>query len=95
MFQQPNYSNRQKQNVLINAFVHSHDLLCLCKEPAYHCLQILAKNLAPSLNEKDKLQIQKCLGMDTTDKEGGEEDVPGLEDLEKLFAEDPTEEDTG
>lgn len=33
--------------------------------------------------------------MDTTDKEGGEEDVPGLEDLEKLFAEDPTEEDTG
>lgn len=95
MFHNPNYSTKQKERALINGFVHNHDLICICKNPAYHCLLTLSKQLGPELNQQEKQQIQQCLGTTTTDNADGVAEDHGLEDLEKLFAEDPTEEDTG
>lgn len=95
MFHTPNLSTKGKEKQLINAFVGSHDLLCNCNEPAFHCLQILTKNLAPELSKNNKDQLIQCLGTTTTAATaGGEEDL-GIEDLEKLFAEDGTDDDTG
>lgn len=77
-------SSTKKQ--LINTFVGNHDLVCLCKNPAYHSLYILAEQLGKELNPQDKQQIIKCLGETTTDAEG---DI-GIDtaDLEKLFGEE-------
>lgn len=95
MFLTPNLTTKAKQLQLVNGFVQQHDYLCCCKNPTFHCLQILTTQLAPELKESEKQQIQKCL---TTTKEtttaAGEEDL-GVEDLEKLFATDLTEDDTG
>lgn len=97
MFLSPTFTTKQKQLQLINGFVQQHDYLCICKKPAFHCLKILTEQLAPELSEPEKQQIKQCLGTTTTDTatDRGEEEDIGLEDLEKLFENDPTEDDTG
>lgn len=96
MFSQPKLSTKAKELQLTNSFVTSHDFVCNCKEPAKHCLNILIKQLAPELTDKEKLQIQQCLGTTTAAATTAGEDDLGLEDLEKLFElDDTSEEATG
>ncbi len=95
MFLTPNYSTKAKQRHLINGFVQQHDYLCHCKNPAFHCLQILTAELAPQLSEKEKLQIKECLTTTAAATTTTEEDDHGLEDLEKLFAIEDTEDNNG
>lgn len=91
MFLQPSYSTKQKENYLINACIHNHDLLCECKDPTYHLMQIFTKNIGKHLPEKQKYQLRQCLGDPTADTE---EDTAFGEDLETIFADDTTKEDT-
>lgn len=96
MFSTPKFSTKQKENYLINGFVTSHDYLCDCEKPAFHCLNILAKTLGPQLQQQDKQQIIKCLG--TTEENAvttQDADAIGIGDLEKLFTDDFTEDDDG
>ena len=97
MFQQPNYSTKQKENVIINGFIHQHDCFCTCNEPAFHCASILLKKLGPELSTQNKKQLQQCLGTttDTTAAEGGDVDNLDFGDLDKLFEEDVTEDNDG
>lgn len=96
MFQSPAYlTPKGKKNALINCFVGGHDLICSCKNPAYHCLEILASTLGPQLKEEEKNQIKQCLGTTETTTTGVEEDGLGFGDLEKLFDADFTEDNDG
>lgn len=95
MFHTPNLTTKGKEKQLVNAFVSCHDLSCNCNEPAFHSLLVLTKTLAPELSEKNKQQLIACLGSTTTAATATEEEDLGIEDLEKLFAEDGTEEETG
>lgn len=96
MFQAPYMTNKGKQTQLINSFVHSHDLLCSCIKPTFHCLQILAQQLAPELKPEEKQQIIQCLSTATTTTDAaGEDQDDFIGDLEKLFEDDITEEDAG
>lgn len=90
MFLQPNYSTKQKENYLINACLHSHDLLCDCNDGTYHMLMIFTKNIGSNLPKQQKYQIQKCLGDHTA---ATEKDIDFGEDLETIFADDTTKED--
>lgn len=92
MFKTPSRSTKQLELQLVNAFVSSHDLTCHCKNPAYHCLWILTKQLSKELLPEEKNQIKQCLGEDHTTTV---EDTTGLatEDLEEIFGQD-AEEDT-
>lgn len=95
MFLSPRLTTKAKEKALINNFVGNHDLICMCNEPAFHCLKILINQLQPELSTENKNQLIKCLGSTTTEEGNGEKEDHGLEDLEKLFAEDPTGDDTG
>lgn len=95
MFSTPNLTTKGKERLLINGFVTQHDLLCNCNQPAVHCLHILIRQLKPELSTEDKNQLIKCLGTEDTTDAVTANDGLGLEDLEKLFAEDPTTDDTG
>ncbi len=89
MFKTPPKNTKATQLALVNSFVATHDLACICQKPAIHCLHILLKQLQPELTEEDKNQIKQCLGTETT---GQEEDVGfDLEGLDTLFAEDDIE----
>ncbi len=94
MFKYPTKNNRKQELKIINACIGCHDLTCECNEPAYHTLQIFIKQLKPELNKQQKDQLIKCLG------DGGDQDILDKdisedvgEDLERLFAEDITEND--
>lgn len=93
MFQTPNYNKNSLEKQLINTWIGNHDLVCLCKNPAYHTLQILASKLGPELNPTERKQIKLCLGDEPTTAATAED--PDIGDLETLFAEDHTEEDDG
>lgn len=97
MFKTPNFSTKEKELQLINGFVQQHDLLCICPKPAVHCLHILTKKLLPELTDQDKNQLIQCLGTTATatEEDHGKDADIGLEDLERLFEEDTTENDTG
>lgn len=92
MYQTPTRSTRQLNLQLTNAFVTCHDLACQCKNPAYHSLWILTKQLSKELKPEEKEQIKKCLGDDhitTTEENTGF----ATADLEEIFGGDE-EEDT-
>lgn len=94
MFSTPNYSKKQLQLQLTNSFVTNHDFICDCKKPTFHCMIILAKQLAPELTQQEKQQIIQCLGeTDTTTEDIGTDLDAG--ELEKLFAEDVTDDGDG
>lgn len=79
----------------VNTFVHVHDLGCSCNKPTVHCLLMLCEQLRNELTTEEKQQIAKCLGITTTTDAAAAtaQDIDFGEDLEKLFAEDITEED--
>lgn len=89
-------SQRHKDLNWTNAIVHLHDIQCMCNEPLAHTIDTIFKqepNLPLHQSTKDK--IKQCLttGEDHTTKDVVEEF--GDDDLERLFADDDTEEDTG
>lgn len=95
MFKTPNLTTTATKKALINSFIGSHDLVCLCEHPALHCTQILIDQLKPELSSKEIKNLQLCLGDNPTTKE---EEDGGIDigDLERLFGEgdDIEEEDT-
>lgn len=96
MFKPPIYLTKKgKHNALINSFVHSHDLLCSCQNPTFHCLQILSEEIGPQLKSEEKNQIKQCLGDDTTIAVGTDAGDPDMADLEKLFEDDDIEDAAG
>lgn len=94
MFSPPKLSTKQQKLQLVNAFITSHDLVCHCKNPGYHSLLIATEQIGKELTPKEKTQIKQCLGEEDTTGDGAEGDL-GYGDLDKLFAEDFTEEDAG
>ncbi len=93
MFQNPNYSKKYLENHLINNFVASHDLVCICKKPTYHILDILSRKIGPELSTPEKQQIKQCLGDAPTTADTTVD--PDVGDLDALFAEEDTQDDTG
>lgn len=87
MFKTPSRTTKQLELQLVNSFVSSHDLTCYCKNPAYHCLWILTKQLSKELKPEEKEQIKQCLGEDHTTIA---EDTTGIatEDLEEIFGQE-------
>lgn len=94
MFKTPNRSKKQQETDLLNAFCSCHDLTCHCKNPLFHCLQIIASRLGPELKAQEKQQIKECLGDTTATKDGDAGDLD-IGELEKLFAQDTTEDVDG
>ncbi len=91
-------SHRQKQLKWMNALVHIHDFMCDCYHPLEHTSAfIFEKEGKLQFSTPEKQLILKCLSGDaagTTHTDGGEGDIQEG-DLEKLFEEPFTEEDTG
>nr|UHS18286.1 MAG: hypothetical protein [Betatorquevirus sp.] len=87
--------SRKDQIKFINCLVGVHDLKCECNKPAYHSFEILAKQLAPELTTEEKDHLKKCLGTTTTDAAVGDHGDDFGDDLETVFADDITEEETG
>ncbi len=94
MFQTPTLTTKAKQLALVNGFVKDHDYICQCSNPAFHCLLVLTKQLAPELKPEEKQQIKECLTT-TTEEPTGDADIPDIGDLERIFAEDDTEDVNG
>ncbi len=80
-------NNKKDQLKFINCVIGCHDLVCECYNPLMHSTKILLKQLAPELQEPEKLQLKKCLGEEPTT---AEEEETGFDigDLEKLFGEE-------
>lgn len=97
MFHPVTYNERKIRLHLTNLAVGHHDLVCECKEPAFHQLKILTRELAPQLTKEQKKQIKQCLGMEEEDgtAPGEEEDLDFAHDLEKLFEIEDTKDDEG
>lgn len=95
--QRPTYYNSTSiQQQMLNTFVSVHDLTCGCDHPIEHILWTTATKGKPTgFTEEEKSTLKKCLGFgeNLTIKE---EEETGIEDgdLDRLFAEDDTE-DTG
>lgn len=94
----PTYYNATSiQGQLLNTFVSAHDLTCGCDHPIEHIIWTTATKGKPTrFTDEEKKKLKECLGFgeDPTIKE---EETTGLDtgDLEKLFAHDDDEEDTG
>lgn len=94
----PKYTKKQLKLQWTNNIVSVHDLLCRCDNPLEHTIDNLLQQ-EPNLrfSEETKKKLQKCL----TTTDDGEKDGPAADDiidhgdLETLFAEDFTEEETG
>ncbi len=97
MFHPVTYNERKIRLQLTNLAVGNHDLVCECKEPAFHQLKILTRELAPQLTKQQKKEIKQCLGMEEEDgtAPGEEEDFDFAHDLEKLFEIEDTKDDEG
>lgn len=82
-FISPNYTKKQLNLQMVNAYVHIHDLHCHCKTPLNHIIQQIYSQ---------EPTIKPC--QDTTIAAAGDHDgdadidhfAPG--ELERLFAED-------
>lgn len=94
----PKYNKKQLKLQWTNNIVSVHDLLCCCDNPLEHTIHNLLEQ-EPNLrfSEETKKKLQKCL----TSTDDGKKDGPAADDiiedgdLENLFAEDFTEEETG
>lgn len=84
---------KRDQIKFVNCLVGIHDFKCECEKPALHSFKILAQQLGPELTKDEKIEVQKCLGLTTTEKDDHGEDFG--DDLETVFADDITEEDDG
>ena len=98
------YTDKQLKNQLTNTFIGNHDLVCGCNKPAIHCFNLILENqlcrdLKPETIKKIKCLLTEDGGLDRETKltVADQDDGPGFEegDLEALFNEDFTEEDTG
>lgn len=94
----PQLTIKQQKSEWLNLLVHIHDLYCKCNKPLEHTVDLIVdkeKNLR--LEHFTKLNLQKCLtgGEITTIQKDGDDDGFAAGDLENLFAEDFTEEETG
>lgn len=87
------FNNKRQQLQFINCCIGIHDIVCTCSNPLFHSTKILLKQLAPELQKQERIQLQKCLGEETTTTK---EEDPGFDigDLENLFGEDAAEDDT-
>lgn len=96
-FENPGLKQTEQQLLWVNSIVHSHDMLCKCNKPLEHAIDSIIdqeKNLR--LPESTKKKLQKCLS--TTVEDGdppGNDDIIQEGDLDALFAENFTEEETG
>lgn len=96
--EKPGYTKRELQLQWTNNIVQLHDLLCKCNKPLEHTIDnILHQEPNLRLEQSTKNLIEKCLTSGAADSITHEEDadIIGDGDLEKLFAEDFTEDDTG
>lgn len=92
----PGYNKNELRLQLVNGFVHMHDLVCHCNRRLEHCIIIILEqeeHLRFTKEEKEKLK--KCLGTTEDHTGGAADDFINEGDLDTLFAEDFTEEDTG
>nr|UHS18377.1 MAG: hypothetical protein [Betatorquevirus sp.] len=94
----PTLSPRQLENSWINIVFQSHDQICGCDDPWLHLLDVLNKNGNARKPLKDIENIKWLLIGKPNIGEGPsntEEDDPGFTagDLEKLFEEDPIQEE--
>lgn len=98
IWKKPTFSLRQQENNWIGIIFNTHDAWCHCEDPWLHLLDVLNRqgNARKPITDIENI---KCLltGIDTatTKEDHTEEDVvTGFNDgeLEKLFAEDGTEE---
>ncbi|BAB19325.1 unnamed protein product [Torque teno mini virus 4] len=81
------YTPKSKGKALLNSVAHSHDLLCHCDHPLKHLCEIIFEN-EPEL----KLQLCHTTTAETGDSHTAGDDGFGEGDLDRLFAEDFTEE---
>lgn len=88
------FNNKKQQLQYINLCIGAHDLVCDCQEPGFHSLKLLANQIGRELQPEQKKEIQKCLGI-TTGEDHTDIDNIDIGDLEKLFEEDITEDDSG
>lgn len=88
------FTTKKEQLQFTNCVVSVHDLACNCPNPLYHATHILLKQLAPDLHQEEKNQLKQCLGEDAGTSAAGDIDLDAG-DLEKLFEQDITEDDTG
>lgn len=94
----PKYSKKQLKLQWTNNIVSTHDLLCRCDNPLEHTINTILEQ-EPNLrfSEETKKKLQKCLTFTAAGKEDGHaaDDIIEDGDLETLFAEDFTEDETG
>lgn len=95
MFKPTTYNEKRLQLELTNILTSCHSLSCDCDQPTLHASKLILQQLSPELNKEQKNQLKKCLG-DSTEDHGPDTAVDDFgEDLETLFADDFTEENTG
>lgn len=97
LWKKPTYNIKQLETHWVNNVFHSHDLWCHCEDTITHFMSIINKqNNAPKPLED--IKNIKCLitGIPTTKDPTTEEEEPfGDGELEKLFAEDAGEGNSG
>lgn len=79
----PNYTKKQLNLQMVNAYVHIHDLHCHCKSPLTHIIQQIQQQ-EPSIKQCQDSTTAVAGGQD------GDADIDhfGPGELELLFAED-------
>lgn len=90
LLENPKYGPKALEDQWINNIFSSHDLMCGCKDPILHLLDILNRK-GKARKPLSDIKNAKCL-ITGEDQDGTEEDIaPG--ELEALFAEECGEEE--